>query len=86
MVRPPAGADGSAAARQHVLRRDDPARRGQRGVDAAPPAPREVGYRGIFSVEFKLDARDGHYKIIEVNPRPFWLIGHIARAGIDLPG
>lgn len=44
-----------------------------------------VDYRGIFNVEFKLDERDGRYKIIEVNPRPFWLIGHIARAGADLP-
>ncbi len=44
-----------------------------------------VDYRGIFNVEFKFDARDGRYKIIEVNPRSFWLIGHIARAGLDLP-
>jgi predicted ATP-grasp superfamily ATP-dependent carboligase len=44
-----------------------------------------VGYRGIFNVEFKFDARDGHFKIIELNPRPFWLIGHIAKAGADLP-
>ncbi len=45
----------------------------------------ELGYRGIFNVEFKLDERDGRFKIIEVNPRPFWLIGHIAKAGLDLP-
>lgn len=45
----------------------------------------ETAYRGIFNVEFKLDERDGRFKIIEVNPRPFWLIGHIARAGVDLP-
>ena len=44
-----------------------------------------VDYRGIFNVEFKLDERDGRFKIIELNPRPFWLIGHIARAGVDLP-
>ena len=44
-----------------------------------------VAYRGIFNVEFKLDERDGRFKIIELNPRPFWLIGHIARAGADLP-
>ena len=55
------------------------------------PGPRStrllsaVDYRGIFNVEFKFDARDGRYKIIEVNPRPFWLIGHIAQAGLDLP-
>jgi predicted ATP-grasp superfamily ATP-dependent carboligase len=44
-----------------------------------------VSYRGIFNVEFKFDERDGRFKIIELNPRPFWLIGHIARAGLDLP-
>ena len=44
-----------------------------------------VAYRGIFNVEFKFDERDGRFKIIELNPRPFWLIGHIARAGADLP-
>jgi D-aspartate ligase len=44
-----------------------------------------VNHRGVFNVEFKFDARDGLFKIIEVNPRPFWLIGHIAKAGLDLP-
>lgn len=45
----------------------------------------EVGYRGVFNIEFKHDDRDGTYKVIEVNARPFWLIAHIARAGVDLP-
>jgi predicted ATP-grasp superfamily ATP-dependent carboligase len=36
-------------------------------------------------IEFKFDERDGLFKIIELNPRPFWLIGHIERAGVDLP-
>jgi predicted ATP-grasp superfamily ATP-dependent carboligase len=58
-------------------------------VEACMPVLRTlfdaVGYRGIFNVEFKLDSRDGRFKIIELNPRPFWLIGHIARAGVDLP-
>src|SRR5262245_7608497 len=44
-----------------------------------------VSYRGIFNVEFKRDARDGTFRIIELNPRPFWLIAHIAAAGVDLP-
>ena len=58
-------------------------------VSAAVPALRTVlsavDYRGIFMVEFKLDERDGLFKIIEVNARPFWLVGHVARAGLDLP-
>ena len=44
-----------------------------------------VRYRGIFNVEFKLDARDGQFKIIELNPRPFWLVAHVASVGVDLP-
>lgn len=58
-------------------------------VEACMPALRTlldaVAYRGIFNVEFKFDCRDRRFKIIELNPRPFWLIGHIARAGVDLP-
>jgi D-aspartate ligase len=58
-------------------------------VEACLPSLRRllegVRYRGIFNVEFKHDERDGVFKIIELNPRPFWLIGHIANAGIDLP-
>jgi D-aspartate ligase len=58
-------------------------------VESCLPALRTLleatAYRGIFNVEFKYDARDGRFKIIELNPRPFWLIGHIERAGVDLP-
>jgi D-aspartate ligase len=58
-------------------------------VEACLPPLRTLleatAYRGIFNVEFKYDARDGRFKIIELNPRPFWLIGHIERAGVDLP-
>jgi D-aspartate ligase len=45
----------------------------------------EVQYRGVFNVEFKFDERDGHFKIIEVNPRPAWFVATIASAGLDLP-
>jgi len=45
----------------------------------------DVDYRGIFNIEFKFDERDRQFKVIEINPRPFWLVGHIARAGLDLP-
>jgi D-aspartate ligase len=44
-----------------------------------------VDYRGVFNAEFKFDERDGHFKILEVNPRPFWLVAHVAKAGMDLP-
>ena len=43
-----------------------------------------VGHRGIFSAEFKFDARDGRFKILEVNARPYWYIGFTAWSGVDL--
>ena len=43
-----------------------------------------VSYRGPFSAEFKYDARDGFFKILEVNARPWWYIEAPARAGMDI--
>jgi D-aspartate ligase len=43
-----------------------------------------VGYRGIFSAEFKLDERDGLFKLLEVNVRPWWFAGFAARCGLDV--
>jgi len=43
-----------------------------------------IGYRGIFSAEFKRDARDGVFKIIEVNTRPWWYIEFAALCGVDV--
>ena len=58
-------------------------------VAASMPALRTLlaatRYRGIFMIEFKFDDRDGLFKIIELNARPFWLVGHVERAGVDLP-
>ena len=45
---------------------------------------RSVGYRGIFSAEFKLDPRDGQFKILEVNARAWWYIEFAARCGVDV--
>jgi phosphatidylserine decarboxylase precursor-related protein len=44
-----------------------------------------MGYTGLVEVEFKHDARDGRYKLLDINPRVWtWhaLCGH---AGIDFP-
>jgi predicted ATP-grasp superfamily ATP-dependent carboligase len=41
-------------------------------------------YRGIFSAEFKLDDRDGVFKLIEVNCRPWWLVEFAAVCGVDV--
>lgn len=43
-----------------------------------------TNYRGIFSAEFKLDARDGEYRILEVNTRPWWFIDFAVRSGVDV--
>lgn len=46
---------------------------------------REFHYRGIGSIEFKKDDRDGVYKMIELNPR-LWLQNiQAAHAGINFP-
>jgi len=43
-----------------------------------------LGYRGLFDAEFKHDARDGQFKILEVNPRPWWQLELAAAAGLDV--
>ena len=43
-----------------------------------------VSYRGVFSAEFKLDARDGVFKLIEINGRPWWFNGFAADCGADV--
>jgi predicted ATP-grasp superfamily ATP-dependent carboligase len=44
---------------------------------------RDLRYRGIFSAEFKLDPRDGLFKLLEVNCRPWWFNGFAADCGVD---
>ena len=43
-----------------------------------------IGYRGIFSAEFKRDPRDDVFKILEVNSRPWWFIEFAALCGVDV--
>jgi D-aspartate ligase len=45
----------------------------------------KIRYRGIGSVEFKLDARDGEFKLIELNPR-YWQQNALAdECGMNFP-
>ena len=44
-----------------------------------------IGYRGIGSVEFKLDMSDGIFKMMELNARVVKNIGLSTKAGINLP-
>jgi predicted ATP-grasp superfamily ATP-dependent carboligase len=43
-----------------------------------------VGFRGIFSAEFKRDVRDDRFKLLEVNVRPWWYVEFAARCGVDV--
>jgi predicted ATP-grasp superfamily ATP-dependent carboligase len=44
----------------------------------------DIDYRGIFSAEFKRDARGGDFKLIEVNARPWWYVEFAARCGVNV--
>ena len=59
-----------------------------REVDAAVPGLTELlqrlDYRGIFSTEFKRDARDGKFRILEVNTRAWWYVEFAARCGVNV--
>jgi len=43
-----------------------------------------IGYRGIFSAEFKRDPRDGRFRIIEVNTRAWTYVEFAARHGVNV--
>jgi D-aspartate ligase len=43
-----------------------------------------IGYVGLFNAEFKYDARDGRFKIVEVNARPWWQVELARAAGFDV--
>lgn len=43
-----------------------------------------VPYRGIFSAEFKHDHRDGLFKILEINARPWWYVEFACRCGVNV--
>lgn len=44
-----------------------------------------VGLTGLVEVEFKRDARSGHYRLLDVNPRVWGWHSLCARAGVDFP-
>ena len=54
-------------------------------VEAALRLLRELQFYGVSQVEFKRDARDGSFKLMEVNPR-LWQWHELASAsGVDIP-
>jgi D-aspartate ligase len=56
----------------------EPAAQALRAILAA------LRYRGIFSAEFKLDARDGIFKILEINARIWFFVEFAGRCGVDV--
>jgi predicted ATP-grasp superfamily ATP-dependent carboligase len=61
-----------------------PPERAAPAIESARRVFRELGYRGVFSAEFKLDARDGVFKLLEVNARPWWFVEFAAQCGVDV--
>ena len=57
----------------------------QGAVDAALRLLDGFGYFGLSQVEFKRDARDGKFKLMEINPRLWQWHGLAAACGVDLP-
>jgi D-aspartate ligase len=55
-------------------------------VDALRRLFQGLGYRGLFDAEFVCDERDGVFRILEVNARPWWQLELAAAAGLDLVG
>jgi predicted ATP-grasp superfamily ATP-dependent carboligase len=54
-------------------------------VEAALLLLRSFDYHGLSQVEFKRDARDGRYKLMEINPRLWQWHGLATACGVDLP-
>lgn len=44
---------------------------------------RSVSYRGIFSAEFKRDTRDGRFRLLEINTRPWVYIQFANECGVN---
>jgi predicted ATP-grasp superfamily ATP-dependent carboligase len=53
-------------------------------VAAAERLLAAVGYRGIFSLETKRDARTGACHALELNPRAWWYVGFAVECGADV--
>jgi len=43
-----------------------------------------IRFRGIYSAEFKYDERDGLFKILEINSRPWWYIEFASICGVNV--
>jgi predicted ATP-grasp superfamily ATP-dependent carboligase len=57
----------------------------QQAVDDALRLLAALGFHGLSQVEFKRDARDGRFKLMEINPRLWQWHGLATACGVDLP-
>lgn len=56
----------------------------QPAVDEMTRLLAHLKFRGVFSAEFKRDERDGVFRLIEVNVRPWWYVEFAGRSGMDV--
>ncbi len=56
----------------------------QQAVDSLDQLLGVLEYRGVFSAEFKWDSRDERFKLLEINPRPWWYVEYAAWCGVDV--
>jgi predicted ATP-grasp superfamily ATP-dependent carboligase len=55
-------------------------------VESVRRALAQLDYRGVFSAEFKRDADDGVFRVLEINARPWWYVRFAAQCGMNLCG
>ena len=52
-------------------------------LEHAQKVVKALRYRGILMIEFVRDAKDGRWKVVEVNPRPWLFNGFYQRLGVN---
>lgn len=53
-------------------------------IDSLTTLLSQLHYRGIFSAEFKRDARSGEFRLLEINTRAWWYVEFAARCGVNV--
>ena len=61
-----------------------PLERVQSALDSLERLFARIQFRGMCDAEFKLDERDGQFKLIEINARPWWQVGLAEHCGFPI--